>query len=173
MELINIKLSNINEINSLLNIVLDAREFISNYNSPQWKTNYPDYNLLLFSCNNKELYTIYKEDEIIGLFRLISYEKTYDYIDGSWLSSDASYYAIHSLALNSNSRNKGYTKQIFEFIEKNAINNHIKTLRIDTHELNKPMINSLMKNGFTYCGIIYLDSITDNTRLAFEKIVSL
>ena len=40
-------------------------------------------------------------------------------------------------------------------------------LKIDTHENNVVMQNLLKKNGFTYCGRIYVDD--GGERLAFQK----
>ena len=44
----------------------------------------------------------------------------------------------------------------------------VKSLRIDTHRQNIPMQNSLVKNGFRYCGIIYLES--GDERIAYQKV---
>ena len=45
----------------------------------------------------------------------------------------------------------------------------VTSIKIDTHEDNEPMRRSLIKNGFDYCGIIYL---TDgNKRVAYEKLL--
>ena len=41
-------------------------------------------------------------------------------------------------------------------------------IRIDTHEDNIPMQRCLSKNGFEYCGIIYLAN--GSKRLAYQKI---
>ncbi len=43
----------------------------------------------------------------------------------------------------------------------------IKHLRIDTHQDNKIMQHVILKNGFTYCGIIYTGD--GSPRLAYEK----
>ena len=40
-------------------------------------------------------------------------------------------------------------------------------LKIDTHRDNIPMQKVLKRNGFCYCGIIYLES--GDERLAFQK----
>ena len=45
--------------------------------------------------------------------------------------------------------------------------NQCGNLKIDTHRDNRIMQHLLDKNGFTYCGIIYLDDGTE--RLAYQK----
>ena len=47
------------------------------------------------------------------------------------------------------------------------IRKEFPNLKIDTHRDNYPMQKSLKKNGFEYCGIIYLAD--GNERLAFQK----
>ena len=42
------------------------------------------------------------------------------------------------------------------------------SIRIDTHEDNKPMRRFLEKCGFKFCGIIYLED--GSKRLAYEKL---
>ena len=39
---------------------------------------------------------------------------------------------------------------------------------LDTHEANGPMRHKLEKNGFTYCGIIYVEDGTP--RRAYQKV---
>ena len=49
----------------------------------------------------------------------------------------------------------------------------VYSIKIDTHEDNKPMQRLLEKNWYVYCGIIYLDkepSIGEK-RMAFEKVL--
>ena len=43
-----------------------------------------------------------------------------------------------------------------------------QNLRIDTHRDNIPMQKVLKRNGFEYCGIIYLEN--GDERLAYQKI---
>jgi RimJ/RimL family protein N-acetyltransferase len=43
-------------------------------------------------------------------------------------------------------------------------------IRIDTHDDNKTMQHILLKNGFTYCGIIYLKN--GDERLAYQKVIN-
>ncbi|MBR1526072.1 MAG: hypothetical protein IJ640_05360 [Prevotella sp.] len=40
-------------------------------------------------------------------------------------------------------------------------------IRIDTHRDNRIMQHLMQKEGFTYCGIIYLDN--GDERLAYQK----
>jgi len=161
------------DIGELELIILDARLFISLYGSPQWSVYYPTKEKLLKGIKNNEIYKIVIEDKIIGCFQLVDYDSNYDVIEGNWLN-DEKYVAIHSVALYSLYHNKGYMKQVYEFINTYAKINNKKSLRVDTHKLNEPMIKSLIKNGFVLVGVIYLnnkDTKENNHRLAFEKLI--
>lgn len=47
----------------------------------------------------------------------------------------------------------------------------IDSIRIDTHRDNKPMQHLLNKNGFRYCGIIYLED--GDERLAYQRCLNI
>ena len=53
------------------------------------------------------------------------------------------------------------------FAEESARKNNAASIRVDTHRDNLPMQRMLQKNGFIYCGIIYLAD--GKERFAFEK----
>ena len=88
-------------------------------------------------------------------------EPTYQRIDdGAWLS-DASYGVIHMVA--SDGTVHGFLQQVVAYCEQQT-----KHLRIDTHHDNKVMQHVIGKNGFTRCGVIYLED--GDPRIAYEKL---
>ena len=101
-------------------------------------------------------------------------EEPYSKIEGKWISDD-DYIVIHRLAVNSEIKNKGIATKILEFSEKECIKNKILSIKTDTHENNEPMKKFLEKNGFSYCGVIYLDREPDvgEKRIAYEKIIKI
>lgn len=77
-------------------------------------------------------------------------EPTYAYIDhGRWVTPDRPYSTLHRLAAMPGTH--GIADLVFR---------HIKGLcdylRVDTHHSNRPMRHILEKEGFVYCGIIYM-----------------
>ena len=56
---------------------------------------------------------------------------------------------------------------LIKYAEEICRQNKVNSLKVDTHEENIPMQNLLKKNGFKYCGIIYLED--GGKRVAFEK----
>ena len=99
--------------------------------------------------------------EIVAVF-MFSQENdpTYAKIEGAWLS-DAPYGVIHRIAVAKQGQGIiGYCiDQCFALCQ---------NLRIDTHRDNLPMQRALLKRGFRYCGVIYLEN--GDERLAYQKI---
>ena len=109
-----------------------------------------------------------REDEspspLLGVFYFCvgndpTYEKIYE---GAWQNDDE-YGVIHRIAVSRDSHGRGVASFIYSHCF--AI---CKNLRIDTHRDNLPMQKVLKRNGFKYCGIIYLESGAE--RIAFQKI---
>lgn len=152
------------EIERILEIYASAREFMCRSGNPtQWSGGYPERELLLDDIKKGQLFGIESEDgsRLCGVFALISGEDpTYGYIDGKWLS-DAPYGTIHRIA--GDGTEKGTFKKCLEFARKTY-----KHLRVDTYKDNFPMQRVISENGFTYCGIIYLEN--GDPRLAYEWI---
>ena len=81
--------------------------------------------------------------------------------DGEWINDDE-YGVIHRIAVKYNGRN--IIGKVYEYCSKLC-----KNLKIDTHKDNKPMQRSLEKNGFTRCGIIYLEN--GDERIAYQRCI--
>jgi len=56
-------------------------------------------------------------------------------------------------------------------IEKMCLEKGIHSIKIDTHEQNISMQRLLDKNGFQYCGVIFVAD--QSPRVAYEKILTL
>ena len=105
------------------------------------------------------------DKEPIGTFAFVlgpdsTYLKIYE---GKWLNEDNNYYVIHRIS--SKPKGKGIMKEILKFCFSKT-----KNIRIDTHRDNKIMRHILEKEGFKYCGIIYLEDGAE--RLAYQKILN-
>lgn len=150
------------EINRILEIYETAKIFMrKNGNPTQWNDGYPERELLLSDIEKGELFVLEEENGICACFAFIrGIDPTYGYIEGgSWLS-DSDYGTIHRIA--SDGTVKGVFQKAVSFAEKNC--NH---LRVDTHEDNLPMQHVILKEGFSYRGIIYLEN--GEPRLAYER----
>ena len=157
-----IKLCKEIEIDKIMEIYDIARKFMrANGNMNQWVNGYPSKDLILNDIKRDRLYGVYEKEELIGVFMMLvgndpTYEKIYD---GSWLNNEK-YVVIHRIATTLHGI--GFAKLCYDFALSKCNN-----LRIDTHSDNLVMQKSLTKNGFKYCGIIYLEN--GDPRLAYQK----
>lgn len=169
-----IRIANKLDIDSILDIVKDARRQIKKLGFRQWEedSNYPNYDTFLKDILNKELYVYDIKGKVVGFIAICKgINLDYNNIKGLWLSN-AKYYTIHRLAVKGDYRNLGIGSKLIEFAKEKAIKDNIN-LRIDTHNLNVPMKNLIKKEGFIYCGIITLqDEKIEPLRDAFEIILS-
>ena len=159
-----IKHCTINEIDIIMQIYDNARKFMrKNGNKNQWINGYPSRELILKDIEQKRFYGVYDNNELVGVFMmLVGNDPTYDKIyNGSWLN-DEKYVVIHRIATIAHG--KGVAKACYDFALSKCNN-----LRIDTSEENAIMQRSLNKNGFKYCGIIYLEN--GASRLAYQKTI--
>ena len=158
------------DIDNIMNIIQQAQEYFKNQGIDQWQNNYPNYETIKNDIKNNNGYVLLKNNTVVGTVAAIfGEEKTYKNIyNGQWISNNE-YLTIHRLAVNSNYKGLGLSSIILNNIEEICTHKNIFSIRADTHEENISMQKFLKKNGFKYCGIIYLEN--KDKRIAFEKII--
>jgi RimJ/RimL family protein N-acetyltransferase len=157
-----IRKTKFSDIPEIMAIYKKAKAYmIENGNPTQWKNGYPNKELVESDIRANKSYVCIDNNEIVGIFYFeIGIEKTYLKInEGEWLN-DKEYGVIHRIAVN------GHQKGIATYCI-NWCYEKCRNIRIDTHRNNKPMQKSLEKNGFKYCGIIYLED--GDERIAYQK----
>ena len=144
-------------------IYSSARAFMRKAGNPnQWNGVYPNANNILEDIESGGSYVCEDDGEIVAVFYFcVGNDPTYDKIYGGAWKQDGEYAVIHRIAV------KYHGRGIADFIYSHCFNVH-PNLRIDTHRDNAPMRRSLSKNGFEYCGIIYLAN--GDERLAFQRV---
>ena len=168
-----IRKTTISDIGEVMPIFEEARRTIAALGIDQWQNGYPSEDVILADIELGQSYVCEIDGKICGSFAMLENgEPTYDKIfDGHWLTGDDSrdYIAIHRVAISVSSRGSGLSGKIIDFAAAFAKDKGRKSLRIDTHRGNAVMRRMLEKNGFKYCGIIYLES--GDERVAYEKII--
>lgn len=157
------------DIPRIMEIISQAQEYFKNQGIDQWQNNYPNEDVINNDIENEDSYVMIKDGEIVAT-TVISFEKEkpYDHIrDGKWLTN-GDYGVIHRVAVDNKYKGLGLSHQIIKYTEEVCKDNGIQSIKVDTHEDNITMQSLLKKNGFEYCGIIYLED--GGKRLAFEKI---
>ncbi|MDR6967920.1 hypothetical protein J2X31_001934 [Flavobacterium arsenatis] len=153
------------DIDVILTIIDEARSIMrENGNTTQWTNGYPSEKTILEDINNEQAFVCLFNDKIVGYFCFMQGENpdpNYSLIEGNWLNNDP-YGVIHRLA--SGRSVKGIAQKAFDFAFTKTNN-----VRIDTLHENIPMQNFLNKNGFEYCGVIYVGD--GSPRDAFQKVI--
>lgn len=140
----------------------NAKKFMRETGNPnQWNGERPNAQTAREDMEKGVGYVAEDAGEIVAVF-MFSQENDPNYakIEGAWLS-DAPYGVIHRIAVTQQGQGIiGYCiDQCFALCQ---------NLRIDTHRDNLPMQRALLKRGFQYCGVIYLEN--GDERLAYQKI---
>ena len=153
----------LSQLPQIMSIYAQARTFMAQTGNPdQWGTSYPSEDMVRRDILNGKCYVNLDGDSIRAVFYFaVEEDPTYGYIEGAWLN-DAPYGVIHRIAVGESG--KGVAAACFGFAAK-----HCRNIRIDTHEKNLPMQRCLAKNGFTRCGIIYLED--GDLRIAYQKVI--
>lgn len=164
-----IRLARESDLDQIMEIVCQAQKFIRAQGFDQWSNGYPKKEQFIVDMQKQACYVMERKDEILGFMTLLfEKEGAYDDISGRWLS-DYPYGVIHRSAVKASYRGKHLIRDFFEFAQKSALERNIKSLRIDTHEQNKPMRSAVESFGFVYCGIVWYEGA--QKRVAYEKIM--
>ena len=161
-----IRKATMNDLPDILAIYAYARKYMKEHGNPdQWRDSYPPVSLTTQGIQSDCLYVCIiqiEEDEQIGGVFYFHREEDPDYqtIDGSWLN-DRPYAVVHRVATAPD------TKGIATFCLNWAFNK-CGNLKIDTHRDNIVMQHLLDKNGFKYCGVVYLENGSE--RIAYQKV---
>lgn len=152
------------DMSAIMQVMEAAKKIMrSSGNMHQWGEGYPSEAVILSDMEKNGGFVVEEDSKVIAYFAFLpSPEPTYDRIyGGSWLDDVQPYHVIHRIASYPNVH--GIFKSIMDFCFSRDAN-----IRIDTHKDNTIMQHNIEKHGFTYCGIIYLES--GDERLAYQRI---
>ena len=158
------------DTSGIISIIKQAQNYFKEHGINQWQDNYPNLATVKHDIENNNGYVLLKNNIIVGT-AVASFdgEKTYETIySGEWVSDDV-FAVIHRIAIDNNYKGLGLSSVIIKNIGKICLNKGVHSIKIDTHKENISMQKMLFKNGFKYCGIIYLENKSE--RVAFEKIL--
>jgi len=160
------------DLDAVMEILNEARRTIAQLGINQWQDGYPTPDVILADIEASRSRVMVKDGEIIGTFAVLDDgEPTYDRIyDGHWKTGDDTrkYIAVHRVAVSVKSRGSGASGELVNYACDMARHLGMQSVRIDTHEGNVVMRRMLEKNGFVFCGTIYLEN--GDPRVAYEKL---
>ena len=164
----------ISDMPKVMKITNDAKTLLKKNGSLQWQQGYPNENTFTTDVNNKSLYGLYQNNELIGYGAYI-YGKDINYveIDGKWeIPANDKDMAIHRVAVEENQHGNNYGIKILKYGILYAKKLGCITVKVDTHKNNLPMQKCIQKSGFIYKGIIkILRDKLDNLRYAYEIVL--
>ncbi len=166
-----VRLSEHKNLEKIMSIFDEAKKFIASYGSNQWQGDeYPSKGLIISDINSSSSYVLEDDENIVG-YMYISFgkEKCYEIIKSGKWESDFEYMTIHRLALSDKYRGNNLSKLLFDFAENLAKEKNIRSVRIDTHNMNLPLKSILKKRRYKKCGIIFLEN--GEERQAYEKLI--
>lgn len=169
-----IRLANLNDLQSIMEIVTDAVKLLKDNKVNQWQNGYPNIEVITKDINSKNLYVYCDNEKVVGFAYISSEEETsYEVIyNGSWLQK-GKYIVVHRIAVKKEYLNKKIAWKLLTEAVNIARSNKIRSIRVDTHRDNLIMNNFLKKFGFTKCGEIFLVNYidSDKLRIAYEMLV--
>lgn len=164
----------IGDISKVMKITNQAKDLLKKSGSLQWQQGYPNEETFTTDINNKSLYGLYLEQELIA-FGAYIYGKDLNYveIEGKWdIPANDKDMAIHRVAVEENNHGKKLGEKILRYGILYAKNLGCVTVKVDTHRINIPMQKSILKSGFAYKGIINVDTDKlDSSRYAYEIVL--
>ena len=167
MENIIFRLARSNDIDAIMAIIADAQEFMKSQRSGQWQDGHPRRAAIIDDIEHEHYYVIEAQGIVVGGLAILDYEADYEsLLEGTWMRHGR-YLVIHRFAIDSQYAGKGYAKFALAQVDNMAGDLGISSIRVDTHEKNKPMVNLLLGAGYQQIGVVMLRNF--KRRLAFEK----
>lgn len=159
------------DIPGIMRIIRQAQEYMKVQGIDQWQDGYPQEAVFENDIAHGYSYVMEEDGKIIGTMAVIfDGEPTYDKIyNGAWKTSDEPYAAIHRVAVDAQLKGRGIAGAMISEVENLCRVRDVHSMKNDTHRDNQSMQRMLAKNGFAYCGIIYLEDGAE--RIGFEKLI--
>ena len=158
-----IRLATLHDLDDIMVVLDAAREIMrSSGNMNQWTDGYPTRRAIIADINCNGGYVVEDDGNVVAYFAMLpSPEPTYATISGgAWLDDTKPYHVVHRMGKLPSVT--GIFRDVFDFCFRVDPN-----IRIDTHRDNIIMQKLFVKHGFSYCGIIYLQS--GDERLAYQR----
>ena len=165
-----IRIANDHDIERILEIIQQAKAYLKSQDIDQWQNGYPNKESIQEDIRLGHSYVLCQENYVVATSAIIfEADPNYDYIEnGSWLTQGP-YGVIHRIACDNAYKGQGIASLFFEYAKMQASIRGFQSLRVDTHPQNKSMQHLIAKNGFQYCGIVYMAD--GGLRFAYEDVL--
>ncbi|MEG1428056.1 MAG: GNAT family N-acetyltransferase [Oscillospiraceae bacterium] len=160
------------DIPKILEIYQSAVDALRESGIDQWQNGYPNETSARRDIDLGISRICEDEGKIVATAAAyVGNELTYDRIfEGAWCTDSREYGIVHRIAVSPEFKKGGIASRFMEFTAELAKKSGVNSLRCDTHRNNFLMQKTLKKNGYVYCGIIYLEDGAE--RFGYEKILA-
>ena len=113
-----IRAANTSDIESILEIVNDARMLITSLGFKQWtiESNYPNYETFQNDVLKQSLYVLESNNKVLGMVAIcVGQDENYNTIDGNWISNNTNYLTIHRLAIRREFYGNGLAQRLIRY----------------------------------------------------------
>lgn len=148
-------------------VLNDAKASMKDSGIDQWQDGYPNKEVIANDIEYGQSYVVEVDGDVKATCMITTdVESTYQVIDGAWLNDDPCI-VVHRIACKNDALKLGIASHCID--QAFRLFPSYKNIKIDTHHDNMKMQGFLKKNGFIYCGVIFLED--GNLRVAFQKTI--
>lgn len=161
------------DLNAIWKLREETRQLLKDRGIDQWQQSNPSLKTFENDIQLEEFYVYEIQSEILGMIAIKSgIEKTYNVIfDGAW-GAEGPYLTIHRLAVKRHLLGQNISVLLMKHAEKLAIDQHVRSIRIDTHRNNRYARRLFESLGYVYRGWIMLEGDSgDLHRIALDKML--
>lgn len=169
-----IRKTTLSDLPEVMSLIHEAQATIADLGIDQWQNGYPSAPVIEADIQKGQSYCVELDGQVCATFVLMrDQEHDYDRIyEGHWLTADDSldYITLHRMAIRVSHRGQGLSDAIIDYARRLA-GELGRSIRVDTHKGNVRMRRLLQKQGFAYCGVVYMPN--GDPRVAYELTVSM
>ena len=149
-----LRLATADDLPAIRQIFGEARSFMAGNGNPQWNGGYPYDDVIEQKLAADEFRILQCGGGVAAVYSVCETEPDYDDIEGKWLTTAENYLAVHTLAVSSAHRRRGFARAALKEAEAEALRLGKNSIRGDTHISNAPMRSLVAACGFKECGAL-------------------
>lgn len=148
-----IRKGNIDDIQSIMNIIKAATLEMESKNIHQWDEIYPDKAVINEDIANGNL-LVNEEDGIISALIVLNEDQSEEYGDLNWKYTSGKQLVIHRLCVDPKAQGGGIARRLLEYADEFAVKNGYRAIRLDAFAQNERALRLYEKNGYEKVGSV-------------------
>lgn len=148
-----IRIGNIDDAESVINIVKAATLDMESKNIHQWDEIYPDKTVINEDIANRNLY-VNEKDGIINAIIVLNEDQTEEYSYLNWKYTSQKQLVIHRLCVDPRAQGGGIARKLLKYADDFAVKNGYGAIRLDAFTQNERALRLYEKNGYEKVGSV-------------------